>query len=657
VFFDSSSYSLSVYAVPLLLFGALNTALGVATLVRERASAVSLAFFAMTMAIAVWLLSTGAIYLSDDREVAFAWIKVDYFGVAFIPTTILLFALAVTDQLRTRRLAAVAAMVASIAFFWVFEATDLMLAGSYHYSWGYYAASGEWIPLYLLYFGAVLGISQFLLLSCRRQTRSPANRRRLQALAIALGTAYLASGDFLPTFGVPVYPVGYLFIGGFTVLSARAIWRDRLVDITPALAAKQIVRTMGDGVLLFDRDGVVRVANEAVADIFGTTPSSLVGEPVAAIDANWFDGALAPLIALGSVERAEIAYRRAGDQEGTLQVTASKIADRGVDWLATACIVHDITERKAAEEALRESEMLYRTLVETSPDAVIFSEPNGRILMVNGRAAEILGLDDPAELRGRNAMELVADDDRERLRDSFVKSGGSLVGRDVEYTLVRTDGSRFPAELSASRVPGADGETRAIIAVARDITARRLAEETIRRLAFHDALTGVANRPVLMDRLPLNIAQARRNRTSVGLLFLDLDGFKQVNDLKGHDAGDRLLQRVAGELGEMLRESDTLARVGGDEFVMVLSGIAGEKDAAAVAARVLEKLAPDAPSEDWATPVSVSIGIATFPRDALDPETLLRNADFAMYEAKRDGGNRYRLFSHARADAAQRLAS
>ncbi len=329
-----------------------------------------------------------------------------------------------------------------------------------------------------------------------------------------------------------------------------------------------------------------------------------------------------------------------------------------MDWLATACIVRDITERKAAEEALRESEALYRTLVETSPDAVIFAEPNGRILMVNGRAAEILGLEDSAELRGRNALELVADDDRERLRDSFLKTGGSLVARDVEYTLVRMDGSRFPAELSVSRVPGADGETRAIIAVARDITARKLAEETIRRLAFQDALTGVANRAVLMDRLALNIAQARRSHTSVGLLFLDLDGFKQVNDLNGHDAGDRLLQGVARELGEMLREGDTLARVGGDEFVMVLPGIGGEDDAASVARRGLERLSPAVLSKQGATPVSVSIGIATFPQNAANAESLLRNADFAMYEAKRDGGNAFRLFSQVhRADETARLAS
>ncbi|HYM15975.1 MAG TPA: diguanylate cyclase [Dehalococcoidia bacterium] len=654
--FDYSAYSFSVFAMPLLFFGALNMALGVATVIRERGSRVSLTFFAMTGAAALWLLSFAAIYSSDDQALAFDWIRVEHIGLVSIPAMVFLFALMVTAQLRTKRVFAIGAVAASACFYAVFIFTDTMLSGVRHYYWGYYPTSGPLIVLFLVYFGGLLGASEHMLRTAWKTTQSPTNRRRLKTIWLALVISYLASGDFLPTFGVGVYPVGYLFIGAFVLLAARAIWRDRLVDITPALAASQIVRTMDDGVLLFDRDGVVRVANEAVIEMLGTTMAALVGAPVAEVDARWFRGSLAPIIREGSIDRAEIAYSRGDGQQGTMQVTASKIADRGVDWLATACIVHDITERQAAEQALRASETLYRTLVETSPDAVIFSEPGGRILMANGRAAEIIGVGSPDELRGISAMDLVEAGDRERLAASFAQTDGLLVARDIEYTLVRRDGTRFPAEVSASRVLGPDGEFRAVIAVARDITKRRRAEETIRHLAFHDALTGVANRPVLMDRLTQNLAQARRDGSVVALLFLDLDGFKQVNDLQGHAAGDRLLQRVASELGKMLREGDTLARVGGDEFVLALPGLSRPDDAATVAERVLRTLAPEVLSDGAGAPVAASVGIAAFPQDAPDAESLLRSADVAMYEAKRHGGNTFRRFVDARSSDGARAA-
>jgi diguanylate cyclase (GGDEF)-like protein/PAS domain S-box-containing protein len=650
-FFDSSSYTFSAYAIPVLVFGVLNAILGIATLIRERASAVSVTFCGMALAVAVWLLSFAAVYSTNDSSVAMAWVQVEHVGLVFIPSTVYLFSAAVTGKLHWNSAMAWAGVLLSIALYVVVVATGSIVDHLRLYYWGYYPISGTLAPLLLAFFGVFLGASLHLYRVNYRLTQSAAQRRRLKAILIALGIACLATIDFLPTFGVPVYPFGYVFIGAFIAIGTRAIWQYRLVDITPALAARQIVDTMAEGLLVLDRDGVIRVANEAAAGMFGVTRKTLLGMSSAQLDSTCFDGALATLGDPDTASRHEVTYRHPGGTTGTAIIATSKLNDRTHQWVGVVCIIHDITERKIAEDTLREREALYRTLVETSPDAVILAEQGGRILMANGRTAELLGLSAAEELRGRNAMEFVAPGDRKRLAESFQADAGAVVIRDVEYTLKKTDGALLPVELSVSRVPDARGDFKAAMAVARDITKRKQAEEEIRYLAFHDVLTGAANRSVLVDRLAQALAQARRERSAVGLIFVDLDGFKQVNDSQGHDAGDTVLRQTAEELRQVLRDGDTLSRVGGDEFVVLLPRIRDRDETELVAKRILRRVSPAADGNGRC--VSASLGIATYPVDGEDAETLLRHADAAMYQAKKRGGNDYQLFDASETASAE----
>jgi diguanylate cyclase (GGDEF)-like protein len=195
-----------------------------------------------------------------------------------------------------------------------------------------------------------------------------------------------------------------------------------------------------------------------------------------------------------------------------------------------------------------------------------------------------------------------------------------------------------------------------VIGVAMDITDRKQAEQRIAHMAHHDALTGLPNRVLLRDRIGQAIAQAHRNGTHVAVLFIDLDRFKTINDSLGHQLGDRLLQSVASRVLVCVREGDTVSRVGGDEFVIVIPALQASADAASVATKILEVLASAFHLNGVDLHVAASIGISLYPADGTDAETLMRNADTAMYHAKDSGRGNYAFFTqHMNVAAQQRL--
>jgi diguanylate cyclase (GGDEF)-like protein len=189
-----------------------------------------------------------------------------------------------------------------------------------------------------------------------------------------------------------------------------------------------------------------------------------------------------------------------------------------------------------------------------------------------------------------------------------------------------------------------DDGIEAIVAVGRNITCRKSAEEEILRLAYFDVLTGLPNRALLHDRLNQAIAQAARDKRHVGLLFLDLDNFKNINDTMGHGIGDMLLCNIARRLEQSVRNADTLARLGGDEFVIALTAVNQAEDISMVAKNILTALSAPLNLEGIELYISASIGIAIFPEDGNDVDTLLKHADLAMYKAKDHGRNNFQFF-------------
>jgi diguanylate cyclase (GGDEF)-like protein/PAS domain S-box-containing protein len=302
----------------------------------------------------------------------------------------------------------------------------------------------------------------------------------------------------------------------------------------------------------------------------------------------------------------------------------------------------DITQRKKAEEALQESEEKYRSLVENINDVFYTLDTGGNITYVSP-VVERFTLYKVGDLIGKPFIPLIYPDDLPALLDSFNRLvSGQL--EPWEFRILDKDG-RVIFVRTSSRPLYEDGEIVGITALMTDITQRKQMEQKLEEMATHDYLTGLPNRILLTDRFTIAAALAHRNKARLAVMSLDLDKFKTINDTLGHDAGDQVLKAVSKRLTGIIRASDTLARVGGDEFILVMLETNHTEDATAIAQKILDSFTEPLSIDGHRLHLSTSIGIAIYPEDARDMETLTKKSDAAMYYAKGHGRNQFKFFS------------
>ncbi len=326
--------------------------------------------------------------------------------------------------------------------------------------------------------------------------------------------------------------------------------------------------------------------------------------------------------------------------------------------------------------ARKESEARYRGLLEAVPDAMVVVNQNGDIVLLNAQAEKQFGYSRD-ELAGQKVTNIIPEGFAERLIADALRSAedalAQQIGTGIELYGRRKDGSEFPIEIMLSPLESTEGIL--VTAAIRNIITRKKAEalllqkvEELNRsnqelakfaglartmtrqmthLAEHDPLTGLPNRLLLNDRVGQAIALAKRDMYQVAVMFLDLDGFKHINDSLGHAIGDKLLQSIATRLRGCIRAPDTVSRYAGDEFVVLLPEVRQPEDAAIVARRLLQAAAEGHSIGGHDLHVTASIGVSTYPDDGLDAETLLKNADTAMYQAKENGHRNYQFFRPA----------
>lgn len=759
--FSQDAYAFSAYAIPVALTAILILGFGTRVLMR-RASGVTSAFFTMTLVVAIWMAAFAALYSATDPQVALFWARLAYFGVPFIPPALYWFTIELLRLDGKRRFVLVGAGVAGAFFSAVAVTTDRLIPNVQLYWWGFYPRYRPSLSIvFLTFFFGFLVLSLVELIRAYPASRGT-ERKRIACVIAGFGVAYLGCVDYLPKYGIPAYPFGYVAILGFVFIAAYAMRKYDLVPITPSLAAPEIIGTMADALFVCDSGGRIEFANRAAATLLGYSEGELARRRIDELLAQ--DGELssklhrrslrndeyvfssksgerveltlsiAPVMRDGGSAGAVIIGRDIRDRkraerevlqavtllQSTLDSTADGILvlnsdghlvsynqrfvemwhiapevmesgdDRRMlrniveqlttpdDFLRTMRTLatqpeaesfdllelkdgrrferysigrrveeiadvrvwsfRDVTARFAAEAALRESEIRYRLLFEQNAAGVCVSRLDGEIVDCNATFANLLGYRRD-ELIGSSVATVYSRREESGELTSLLGSVGTL--NSVEVELRRADGHSL--WVLENLVLVGDSISGVVHATVVDISDRKRAEEQIEFHAYHDVLTHLPNRKLFTDRLRHSLTRAKRAAKSVAVMFIDLDHFKTINDTLGHTAGDELLLEMAQRLRDCVRDDDTVARLGGDEFTIILSDLRAPEDALGVAEKILERIQGPLTIAGTSIAMTASIGISLYPVDGADPESLLRNADSAMYRAKEAGRNTFQL--------------
>jgi diguanylate cyclase (GGDEF)-like protein/PAS domain S-box-containing protein len=456
-----------------------------------------------------------------------------------------------------------------------------------------------------------------------------------------------------------------VFLLTFGLLKPDVTERKRTEEMLQQSETKYRVlfEDSADATWLMDEKGFLD-CNSAALQMFGYTIGTPMLHPADISPPSQPDGTNSRTAAerkiaaafLNGNERFEWLHQRKNGSTFPAEVCLTALTLSGRPRLLAT--VRDITERKLADDAMLLKTAMLEAQAETTIDGILVVDESDHIVLANkqfgldfGIAQEVLSTGDDLIVR-KHVTDQVEAPDAYVKRVNYLNSHRSEKSRDELRFKSGKIFDRYSAPLVDSK-----GRYRGRIWYFRDITDRKVAEERIQFLAYYDALTGLPNRTLLQDRLAKALAGASRRNDKVALLFLDLDGFKIINDSLGHSVGDLLLKQIADRLKRFSRDQDTVARLGGDEFLIVLSDVKDIPDAAVAAERLMDAMTGGFVVQGHPLSVSCSLGISIFPEHGVDGETLIKHADAAMYSAKDNGRNNIQLFTdQMNVQAVERLA-
>jgi len=399
-----------------------------------------------------------------------------------------------------------------------------------------------------------------------------------------------------------------------------------------------------------DENGVITRMNQTELSWLGYNNEDVIGkmkisEMLTPGSKRQFYDEFEKLRIYGSVKDVEIGMIRKNGTVFTVLLNAVAVKDAQGNFLKIRSTVFDISERKRIEQELRVSEARFHNAMDTAPIGMAIIDLSGKYVEVNQSLCQILGYS-KEELLNMTFQQITHPDDVAiDVANSQKLIEGKIPLNQIEKRYVRKNGEIIWVQLTASILRDSlSNEPLYFITQVEDITDRKLTEERIRHLAYHDSLTNLPNRRLLLDRMHHAMDFAKRHQNIMALMFLDLDRFKNVNDTLGHDVGDELLKAVAARLNTALRSIDTIARVSGDEFVIILNELTTQNEASLIADKIIESMNHRFLIHGHELHVGCSIGITLYPNDALEVSDLMKKADLAMYAAKESGRNQYRFY-------------
>ncbi|MEQ8716109.1 MAG: EAL domain-containing protein [Acidimicrobiales bacterium] len=436
-----------------------------------------------------------------------------------------------------------------------------------------------------------------------------------------------------------------------------------ILDVTAQVEAEQMrhqaevrLRTVFDhaplGTALFETDGTIVEANPAFCHLIGRDPAEIIDRSVNDFihdeDVVLYSPDYVNLIE-GRADSYVVDKRfvRPGGEIRWCSVTVAAVRGDGREARQVIASVEDVTERRAAEKKVRQAAEVFRSTAEV----VMITDVDGVLLDVNEAFTRVTGYS-REEAIGATPRLLQSgrhDDGFYCAMWATLREVGQWRG---EIWNRRKSSEIYPALLTISVVPGTDGEAVGYVAVAADITSMKRSEERLDHLANHDPLTGLPNRRLVASRLDQSIGRAQRNRSGLALLFVDIDHFKSVNDGFSHSVGDELLRSVADRLARVVRDEDTVARMGGDEFLVLVEGAGGVAEATVVVEKLMSSLREPFGVRGGEIRATVSVGVSLYPDNGTETAVLLRNADAAMHRAKDAGRDTYEFYSPGMTDAA-----
>ena len=390
------------------------------------------------------------------------------------------------------------------------------------------------------------------------------------------------------------------------------------------------------------KDGKYLEVNEAFLKVLGYQRSEITGRSLEELCVWADEGELREVVAeleqAGEVRNHEVRFKTKDARELTGLVSAEPIEINSNTFILT--LFKDITERKRLEV----DRARLAAIVDSSDDAIMATDVAGTIISWNAGAEKIFGYA-AKEMRGIHISFLAPPERKDELSalHQSVRKQEQVTHFDMVHS--KKDGRQLYLSLTLSPIKNAEGAVVGTSCIARDVTDRTVMEETIKHQAQHDPLTDLPNRKLFMDFLALELAQARRNRKNLAVLFLDLDHFKQINDTLGHAAGDLLLQAVAQRLKHCVRESDTVARIGGDEFNVLMPDLTQSDDVGTVVGKIMGVFEAPFLLDNVEVNATTSVGISIYPDDGDCSEDLVEKADSAMYVAKQSSGNAYQFYN------------